>query len=423
MSRVRLIFKELVHSRANGMLSMVSVGVAACCLSATLASLKLYDVRTESLLLQKQQETEARVAQLEEDYRVIMKKLGFNVLILPQEQDMGEFYARGFAEATMPEEYVYRLASNPLVTVRHLLPSLQQKVDWPEQKRKVLLMGIKDEVPIAEKSKMGNLINAVEPGTAVLGYELAQSIGLKKSDVFMLLGRRFSVGEVHTERGNMDDITIWLDLAEAQALLDKEGRINGILALECACAWADIGKVRQEIIKILPNTKVIESGSDKALTRAEGRYRAAEEARVALAEEERHRDVMRREQESFGAVLGPGVILISVIWLSLLVFSNVKERRYEMALLRTLGMHTRGIVTLIMLKVGLLGFFGALVGGVLGPLLIALRAGDMDLFPMLFPAYSLLGLVSGAVLLSIMAGWLPALFAAAQDPADILREE
>jgi ABC-type antimicrobial peptide transport system permease subunit len=78
---------------------------------------------------------------------------------------------------------------------------------------------------------------------------------------------------------------------------------------------------------------------------------------------------------------------------------------------------------LIMLKVGLLGFLGALAGGGLGPFLIALKAGDWGLFPILFPVYGLRGLVAGAVLLSVMAGWIPALFAAAQDPADILREE
>ncbi len=152
MTLGRLIFKELSHSRVNGILSLASIATAVCCLSAVLAALTLHDMRTEDVLLQKKQETEARVAQLEEDYRVIMKKLGFNVLILPEEQDLGDFYAQGFAEAMMPEEYVYRLASNPLVTVRHLLPSLQQKILWPEQQRKVLLMGIKDEVPIAEKA-------------------------------------------------------------------------------------------------------------------------------------------------------------------------------------------------------------------------------------------------------------------------------
>jgi ABC-type lipoprotein release transport system permease subunit len=304
-----------------------------------------------------------------------------------------------------------------------LLPSFQQKVVWPEQKRTILLMGIRDEIPIAEKSKLKALMNAVDPGTAVLGYELAQSIGLKKSDEFKLLGHPFRVAKVHAERGNIDDITIWLDLTEAQQLLGKKGLINGILALECACAWADIGKVREEIVRILPHTKVIESDSKKALTRAEGRYRAAEEVRQTLLEDEDHLRKIRREQEAFAAILVPGVVLISMIWLSILVFSNVKARSYEIALLRALGLQTRGILMLIMVKTGLIGFLGATIGGLLGTLLIYLRAGDAILFTKLFPLPHLIGLVAGAVLLSVMAGLPPALFAASQDPANILREE
>ena len=188
MTLTRLILKEFFHNRLNVALSITSVAVAACCLTAALSSLKLHDVRTEEILGQKQKETEVRVKKLQDDYTKIMKKLGFNVLILPKGQNLGDFYAKGFADATMPEDYVYRLASNTIITVRHLLPSLQQKVEWKEQKRTVLVMGIRDEIPIAEKTKKTDLIEAVEPGTAVLGHELANSIGLTTNSTITLWG-------------------------------------------------------------------------------------------------------------------------------------------------------------------------------------------------------------------------------------------
>ncbi len=419
----RLVLRELSFHRANTLLGMVAVAAAAGSLSAALSALSLHDMRTRELLRQKRQETEARVARLQDDYRVIMKKLGFNILILPKGQNMGDFYAQGFAEATMPEGYVYRLASNRLVTVRHLLPSLQQKIEWPERHRKILLTGVRDEVPIAEKTKLPSIAGAVEPGTVVLGSELARETGLKPSDELVLLGKTFRVAKVHPERGTIDDITLWMDLDEAQALLGKEGKINAILALECACAWSDIGKVRQEIGEILPGTKVIESDSAKALARAEGRYRAAQEARAALAAEKRQREEMRGELEAFASMLVPAVVLVAVLWLSLLAFSNVRQRRYEIALLRALGMPPRGVLALILSKMGLIGLFGALFGGVLGVLPVALKAGGFAFFAELFPPEDLLWLVVGAVLLSILAGWGPALFAATRDPADILREE
>jgi len=101
----------------------------------------------------------------------------------------------------------------------------------------------------------------------------------------------------------------------------------------------------------------------------------------------------------------------------------VKERRYEIALLRSLGMHSRGILILFMSKAAIVGFCGSLIGGLLGPLLIALKAGDMALLSSLASPLELLILVVGAIALSKIAGWPPALFACAQDPADILREE
>jgi len=54
----------------------------------------------------------------------------------------------------------------------------------------------------------------------------------------------FQVGDLHPERGSIDDVTLWIDLTQAQELLNQPGRISLMMALECACAWADLPKVR-----------------------------------------------------------------------------------------------------------------------------------------------------------------------------------
>lgn len=46
MTLAHLIFKELSHRRANGVLGLMSIGAAACCLSAAMAALALHDMRT-----------------------------------------------------------------------------------------------------------------------------------------------------------------------------------------------------------------------------------------------------------------------------------------------------------------------------------------------------------------------------------------
>ena len=48
-------------------------------------------------------------------------------------------------------------------------------------------------------------------------------------------GRAFRVADMLPEQGTADDETIVMHLRDAQALLDKPGKINLILALECRC--------------------------------------------------------------------------------------------------------------------------------------------------------------------------------------------
>ena len=83
------------------------------------------------------------------------------------------------------------------------------------------------------------------------------------------------------QRGNQDDITLWINLREAQQILGKEGRINAIQALECNCAADRLGQIRDDIGRVLPDTQVIEFSS-QALARAEARNRAAAEAHESI---------------------------------------------------------------------------------------------------------------------------------------------
>ena len=111
-----------------------------------------HDFRTEQILRKKIEETKKRMDSMEDEYRKITKKMGFNVLILPKDQNLDDFFADTFASKYMPEEYVKTLAKSKIVTVRHLLPSLQQKINWVEQGRTIILTGIRGEVPIAHKN-------------------------------------------------------------------------------------------------------------------------------------------------------------------------------------------------------------------------------------------------------------------------------
>ena len=421
----RLIFRELRYRRMNFLLGVLSVSVAVACLTAALAALRQHDLRTDRIIASKEAETRRQMAELADDYRKLTLKMGFNVLILPKDQNLGDLYADDFASKYMPEEYATRLATSRVATINHILPSLQQKVTWPEQDRTVLLMGVRGEVYI-QSAGQKPLLAPVAPGTMVLGNELARGLKLGPGDTTRFMDRAFTVAKVNPARGNKDDITVWISLPEAQELLGKKGLINGILALDCTCDTLDrLGRIRAEIAHILPDTQIIEQAS-QAIARAEARGRAATEAEVSIRREKEGRAKLRAEREAFAAVLVPVVLLGCAIWIGLLALANVRERRGEIGILRALGLRSRQILLILLGRAVVVGLAGAMFGCAAGTLIGTAWKETPEApptgIPLLEPRLLLL-ILAAAPLLTGIASWLPAMLAAQADPADVLRED
>ena len=252
---------------------------------------------------------------------------------------------------------------------------------------------------------------------------------IKVGEKVDLMGRQFTVHACHKERGNKDDITAWIYLAEAQQLLDKQGQINAILALECMCAGVDaLPKIRKEIAAILPGTQVIERGS-RVLARYEARTKVQQEAQVAIVKEKVGRQNLRSVRERLASILTPVIVTACAVWIALLGFTNVRARREEIGVLRTLGVSAKGILAMFLSKHILVGVLGGALGfcaGVLaavyfGSALEGTRIGISDMN--LSIAGLLLLSVGGAAILAVLAGWIPTLSATRQDPADVLRQE
>ena len=402
----KLVTCEILHRRMNFALGVLAVMVASTSFIGSITLLQIH----EADLVQ-------RMDKLTDDIRKAMLKLGFNVVILPKEQNLADWYAEDYASKYMPEDYVHKLANSRIVTVRHFLPSLQQKVEWPEQNRKIILVGARGEVPNLHKNPVKPLVQPVPPGTISFGYELHRNLGLKVGEKVKLMGKEFTIHACHKERGNKDDITAWIYLAEAQELLDKKGLINAILALECLCTGDALPLIRKEIAAILPGTQVIERGS-RALARAEARTKVEEEARIALENE-----------KLLASILTPVVVTGCAVWIALLGFTNVRARREEIGVLRTLGVSAKSILAMFLSKHILVGVLGGVLGfcaGVLAAVYFsaALEGTRIQITSMDLSVAGLLVLsVGGAAALAVIAGWIPTMTAIRQDPAEVLREE
>lgn len=419
--RIRnLVLKEIKNRKLNFLSGLISVIIAVSTVTGAITLLRIHDMETTEIITTKEKETRERMALLQDDYRKISKDLGFNLLILPKDQNITDLYADNYASKYMPESFVDSLAASKSVLIRHLLPTLQQKMTWPEEKRTIVLTGTRGEVPFLHKAPKEPMMDAVSPGEMIIGYELHNSLGLKPGDKTVLMGKEFSILKCNEARGNIDDITIWVNLGEAQKMLDKEGEINAILALKCHCASNELASVRAEVHNVLPGTQVYEKGS-KILVRAEARDRAAKEAKEAIDAEILHREQLRAENENFSAILLPVVILMSMIWIVLLLMGNVRDRKGEIGIMRAIGVKEKKIMYLFFQKALIMGLLGAFVGNFLGIVIVSLWEGVFNPGFLDLPLLALILLLAGV--LSIISAYIPATIAARQDPADILKEE
>lgn len=429
MKLFTLIRREMFFRFRRTLAALAAVTIASAALTAVLVLLRLHDTSARALLAAREKETAEAGAVLRDEMRKAMLKLSFNLLILPEGVDLKQWYLDQESDLTLPDSYGDRLVGSGIVTVRHVLPMLQKRILWPETGRTIVLIGTRGEVPEGFESPRKPLIQPVPPGTIVLGYELHRPLGLAEGQAVRLLGREFKVHRLHAERGSKDDITAWIYLDDAQQLLGMQGKISSLLALECLCAGTDdaLARIRAEVSAALPGTQVVEMGT-KVLARAEARTRAGEETLRQLDEEKNKQRRLARQRQRFSALLLPLILLLCGGWIGLLTFSDVRERRGEIGMLRTIGFRTRTLLALVFIKALLTGLAGGVLGYLAAAALCAVRAAGMqgltpaDIASVWHP-FNLLAAAAGAVGLMLLASWIPALIAAQTDPAEVLREE
>lgn len=427
----RMTFKEIAFRKSASLLALAAVAVAVAALVGSLAALDLHKQHSDQLLAAHEERVGALMAELRDEMRKAALKLSYNLLILPSDQNLRDWYTEGYADQYMPEEYVDRLAASKLMTVQHLLPTLQRRVEWPEQNgRTILLIGTRGYVPHLHQDpkKTLDLGHVVPEGTMVLGYQLQQALGADEGDTVRLMGREFTVHRCQEERGSRDDITAWIALSEAQEILGMEGQINAILALQCmSCPGVGLGLVREEVAGVLPDTQVLEMGS-RVLARYEARARVGDEAKAALEQERQHRAELHARREATAGVLSPSLMLAAAVWLALSALRDVRLRRGEYGILRAIGVRSSRVLGMFLSKAALVGLAGGALGYAAG-LLVGVYfgrgaeagGGTMAASHLLRPDWAALALAV-ALTVSLLATWIPAVLAARTDPAMILRE-
>ncbi|HPN84941.1 MAG TPA: hypothetical protein PK821_06355, partial [Victivallales bacterium] len=211
-----VVLNEIKYNRLNFILGFAGVFLAMSVLVGVNLLVNGYKLKSRLIYEEKYAKVEAALKFAEDQYRKSTLELGFNVLIVPKDQNMSDFYADDFACKYMPEDFVEKLSKSKIVTINHLLPSLTQKIRWPEHERTIILTGTRGEIPLMHHNPMKPIQDVVPEGMAVIGFHLAKQIKAEKGSVITLFGRDFTVSEILTERGTRDDIGVWIDLKAAQ---------------------------------------------------------------------------------------------------------------------------------------------------------------------------------------------------------------
>ena len=232
-----LILKEIIHRKLNFLLALLAI-VTAVTLFVSFFTTGQASRRETSRL---------------------MRDIGFNLRIIPKETNMNRFLSTGVSEYTMPEEYVRRFETQENLYYNHLTAILSKKMLWNGMD--IILTGMAAREVVPPGAKKSPMIFEIKQGTVHVGSALADSLGIEKGDKIEILGASFNVARRLQPTGTIDDIRIYALLRDVQALLNMEGKINEIKALECLCfaPGADrITVLEEHLEKLLPEAKVIE---------------------------------------------------------------------------------------------------------------------------------------------------------------------
>ena len=186
MRITRLVVAEILGRPLSFLLCLAVVTAAAILFIAgptilsgyaadTQRQLRSLQEETDAALAAMQGETDKTLAEMDKQTTRIMRDLGVNLRIVHRDTTLGNLYT-DFVAVDFPEDYVQKLANAPQVeTIVHLVATLQEKIKW--NGRTVLLIGMFPVLTASQKNaEMKHMAQPVEPGTVVVGSELAAGL-------------------------------------------------------------------------------------------------------------------------------------------------------------------------------------------------------------------------------------------------------
>ncbi|MEZ5940251.1 MAG: FtsX-like permease family protein [Planctomycetaceae bacterium] len=357
-----------------------------------------------------------------------LAQLGANILVLPPEATLQDYYAADQNGGTIPEEHVSEIYLAGLTGIEQVSPRLNVPANLGGLD--VTLTGILPQSELeaqtawqtttlftapkahegCKKAKLSTTdlespdslvthraIQNLKANELVLGADIAERSAFSAGDTVELMGQSFTILGVLPTTGTVDDSRAFAHLHTVQDASGSGPVCNAIEVIGC-CEDA-AGDLVPQLRKLLPNSKVV-TISQVVQTQV---------------------GVNRLMANTSWFVL---VVLVVVGGTSLAgaISANVRERRREIGTLMALGATPRFVQRLFLGKALILGLSAGTLGCIIG-LATAVLAGPAwaGVTVSALPVTSLLAVVM-ATGLAIVSAWWPARQAAALDPCLCFQE-
>lgn len=266
--------------------------------------------------------------------------------------------------------------------------------------REALLVGVRfnDEMQVKKWWSITGKIPENDGG-AVLGSQAARVFKKRLGDKITVNGTNLQVAGIIKETGEQDDSLVFTDLAKAQTLLGKPGRLS-LIEVSALCSTCPIEEIDKQISGKLPHAKV---------------------ATIKQAVESKMNSINQLTEFSgvvttILAIIGAMIVLITMI-------ASVNERVREIGIFRAVGFRRSHIAQIVILEAAIIGLLGGLLGYAIGAgvaLVLTPRIAELtvpvSLDPLLF-----VEAVGLSVVVGILGSLYPAMTAAKLDPSSALR--
>lgn len=354
--------------------------------------------------------------------------LGANILILPPDTSISDYYKADLHSQELPEEYVTLLATSNLEGLDNLSPKLsvpakigsedvtltgilpknefQGKASWQGagifSRPKVCgsvndIFGLTDAPPPKETLVRKRVIETLEPHEVLVGADIAHKLKLDVDQEIAMLDRPFKVVAVLPHTGTVDDSRVFAHLHTVQDLASKGAVVNAIEVIGC-CEQVMKG-LTSKLSYLLPDAQVVT---------------------IAQIIDTQIKTTQLMKHLSFLFL-----IIMSVVGGACIandMYYNVNERKKEIGILMALGAHPKTVLRLFLYKALLLGLLGGIIGFLAGSLIAVVLGPWIAGIPILPEPYLFIGALVITPIVTVLASYFPARYASRLDPSISLQD-